>query len=248
MKSIRCRLDCATWCEYFMSGECTSSVKCKYQTEHISVKFPEAIFMPTKEACEKMQAEIVRLTAEVAELRARLDNAIELPSGDRVWYIAEDEEGQESYIIPKPTSLLTVEELKYEMDKKYFSTRAVAEAKIKENAQLRARLDKTVELPCAIGETVYIVIKNCAHCQHYNASWAECRAPATANFDCESTHGTCFTQDVIEDECKKHLCVAELKFDLGLLDPKTGKLLPYYFTDREVAEARLKELEEENND
>lgn len=117
-----------------------------------------------------------------------------------------------------------------------------------ENAELRARLDKAVELPCAIGETVYIVIKNCAHCQHYNASWAECRAPATANFDCESTHGTCFTQDVIEDECKKHLCVAELKFDLGLLDPKTGKLLPYYFTDREVAEARLKEVEEENND
>lgn len=110
-------------------------------------------------------------------------------------------------------------------------------------AELRARLDKAVELPCAIGETVYIVIKNCAHCQHYNASWAECRAPATANFDCESTHGTCFTQDVIEDECKKHLCVAELKFDLGLLDPKTGKLLPYYFTDREVAEARLKELQ-----
>lgn len=53
MKSIRCRLDCATWCEYFKSGECTSSVKCKYQTEHISVKFPGTIFMPTKEAWEK---------------------------------------------------------------------------------------------------------------------------------------------------------------------------------------------------
>lgn len=64
MKSIRCRLDCATWCEYFKSGECTSQEKCEYQTEHMSVKFSEAIFMPTKEAWEKMQAENSRLTAE----------------------------------------------------------------------------------------------------------------------------------------------------------------------------------------
>lgn len=112
-----------------------------------------------------------------------------------------------------------------------------------EVAELRARLDKAVELPCAIGETVYIVIKNCAHCQHYNASWAECRAPATANFDSESTHGTCFTQDIIDDECKKRLCVAKLEFDLRLLDPKTGELKPQFFIDEKVAEARLKELQ-----
>lgn len=79
MKSIRCRLDCATWCEYFKSGECTSSVKCKYQTEHISVKFPGTIFMPTKEAWEKMQAELARLTAENTELRARLEKVLESP-------------------------------------------------------------------------------------------------------------------------------------------------------------------------
>lgn len=174
MKSIRCRLSYATWCEHFKSGECMSPVKCKYQTELISVKFPETIFMPTKEAWEKMQTELACLTAELAELRARLD--------------------------------------------------------------------KAVELPCAIGETVYTVIKNCTHCRHYHASWAECRAPATANFDCESTHGTCFTQDVIEDECKKHLCVAKLEFDLRLLDPITGELKPQYFIDEEVAEARLQEL------
>lgn len=117
-----------------------------------------------------------------------------------------------------------------------------------ENAELRERLDKAVELPCAIGGTVYTVIKNCTRCQHYNVSWAECRAPATANFDCESTHGICFTRDIIDDECKKHLCLAELKFDLRLLDPKTGKLLPYYFTDMEAAEAKRRELKEKNND
>lgn len=174
---------------------------------------------------------------EVAELRARLDKAIELPPGDRVWYIAEDEEGQESYIISKPTNSLTVEELKYAMDKKYFSTR-------EEAAESRAKRDKAIELPCKIGETIYTIIKNCACCQHYNVRWAECNAPATANFDCKSIHEICFTQDIIDDECKKHLFVAEMKFDLALLDPKTGKLLPCYFTDREAAEARLKELQE----
>lgn len=79
MKSIRCRLSYATWCEHFKSGECTSPVKCKYQTEHMSVNVPEAIFVPTKEAWEKMQAEIARLTAENAELRERLNRAVELP-------------------------------------------------------------------------------------------------------------------------------------------------------------------------
>ena len=102
-----------------------------------------------------------------------------------------------------------------------------------------------IELPCEIGDTIYTVIKNCAHCKHYNAGWGDCRAPATANFDCESTYGICFSQDIITDECKKHLCVAELKFDLGLLDAETGKLKPQYFIDRGAAEARLKELQGE---
>lgn len=83
---------------------------------------------PVEDLCDY----VLKLRMENAELRERLDKAIELPPEDRVWYIAEDEEGQESYIIPKPTSSLTVEELKYEMDKKYFSTREFAKAKRKE--------------------------------------------------------------------------------------------------------------------
>ena len=114
-----------------------------------------------------------------------------------------------------------------------------------ENTELRERLDKAIELPCKIGETIYTVIKNCVCCQHYNVRWAECNAPATANFDCTSIHEICFTRDIIDDESKKHLCVAGLKFDLGLLDPKTGKLLPHYFTDREAAEVRLIEIQKE---
>ena len=177
MKSIRCQLNCAIWCEHFKSGECISPVKCKYQTEHMSVKFPETIFMPTQEAWEKLQAENSRLTAENAELRARLENA--------------------------------------------------------------------VELPCEMGDTIYTAIKNCTHCKYYNVSWAECTAPAVANFDCESAHTICFTADIVDDECKKHLCVAELKFDLGLLDAETGELKPQYFIDGESSEARLKELKED---
>ena len=114
-----------------------------------------------------------------------------------------------------------------------------------ENAALRERLNNTIELPCGLGDTIYTVIKNCAYCKHYNMGWAECRAPATANFDCESTHRICFTQDIVTDECKKHLCVAELKFDLRFLNPKTGKLEPQYFVDRESAEARLREIQGE---
>lgn len=106
------------------------------------IEFDEMGFCPTTvcpnpeqtaiEWKEQIVKEIQKLQTENAELRERLDKAIELPPRDRVWYIAEDEEGQESYIIPKPTSSLTVEELKYAMDKKYFSTREAAEARLKE--------------------------------------------------------------------------------------------------------------------
>ena len=71
------------------------------------------------------------LQAENAVLRARLDKAVELPFGDRVWFITEDEEGAESYIISKPTDLLTVDEL-YEIGKKYFTTREAAEKRLAE--------------------------------------------------------------------------------------------------------------------
>lgn len=210
---------------------------------YAACKVPD-IDKPVEDLCDY----VLKLRMENAALHERLEKAIELPSGDRVWYIAKDEEGQESYIIPKPTSSLTVEELKYAMDKKYFLTREAAEARlkeIKENTELRAELNNVVELPCQIGDTIYTVIKNCAHCKHYNVGWAECRAPATANFDCEATHRICFTQDIVTDECKKHLCVAELKFDLRLLNAAIGKLEPQYFVNREAAEVRLKELQEE---
>ena len=233
-------------CEYFATNGCVSPFNCPYKVENESIttatSTPCNLYPPETDK----DKEISRLQAENAELRARLDKAIELPSKDRVWYIAKDEEGQESYIIPKPTSSLTVEELKYEMDKKYFLTREAAEVRleeIKEKAELREKLNNFVELPCQMRDAIYTVIKNCTRCKYYNVGWAECTAPATANFDCESTHRTCFTQDIVTDECKKHLCVAELKFNLRLLNAETGELKPQYFIDPEAAKAQLKEIQ-----
>lgn len=80
------------------------------------------------EKCDKCIIET--LQAENAALRERLDKAVALPSGDRVWFITEDEEGKESYIVSKPTDWITVDEL-YEIGKKYFPNRAEAEARLK---------------------------------------------------------------------------------------------------------------------
>ena len=82
----------------------------------------------TKESKDEI---IAKLQSKNAELKSRLDKAVELPSRDRVWFITEDEEGKESYIISKPTDRLTVDEL-YEIGKKYFTTREVAESRVAE--------------------------------------------------------------------------------------------------------------------
>ena len=75
-----------------------------------------------------------RLKAENAALRERLGKAVELPSGDRVWFITEDEEGEESYIISKPTDCLTVDEL-HKIGEKYFITREVVKMRLAEEGR-----------------------------------------------------------------------------------------------------------------
>ena len=80
---------------------------------------------------ETLEKENEQFKAENTTLRERLKNAVELPSGDRVWFITEDEEGKESYIISKPTDCLTVDEL-YEIGKKYFTTPEAAKAYLAE--------------------------------------------------------------------------------------------------------------------
>ena len=110
-----------------------SSVKSVYELFY-ERNFIPRVFEPTEEPAEwgmYRNKEIEKLQSENAALRDRLEKAWELPFGDRVWFITEDEEGAESYIISKPTDLLTVDEL-YEMGKKYFTTREAAEARLAE--------------------------------------------------------------------------------------------------------------------
>lgn len=86
---------------------------------------------PSNYDTETLKIYIDHLESENAALRERLEKAVELPSGDRVWFITEDEEGEESYVISKPTGCLTVDEL-YEIGKKYFTTREAAESRLAE--------------------------------------------------------------------------------------------------------------------
>ena len=87
---------------------------------------------------------IMFLQSENATLHERLEKSMELPSGDRVWFITEDEEGEESYIISKPTDRLTVDEL-YEIGKKYFTTREAAEAHLAEEEHRAEVAEKVAE-------------------------------------------------------------------------------------------------------
>lgn len=115
-----------------------------------------------------------------------------------------------------------------------------------ENAELRERLNNAIELPVKIGDTIYEVCKVCdepCECRYYTCDYpegAECHA-LSLPYGCSS--GICFSTDIVNEECKKHLCVEKQKFNLRFLDDKTGELKPQYFIDREAAEARLKELQ-----
>lgn len=115
-----------------------------------------------------------------------------------------------------------------------------------ENAELRERLEKAVELPCEIGDTIYWICKACdapCECKYYTCEYpegAECHAPSLPY---GYSSGVCFSDEIVNDECKKHFYVEEWKFNLRFLNPKTGKLEPQFFIDREAAEARLKEMQ-----
>lgn len=95
---------------------------------------------PMNYDAETLKIYIDYLEAENAALRERLDKAVELPSGDRVWFITEDEEGEESYIISKPTDCLTVDEL-HKIGEKYFTIREVAEMRLTEGG----RADESIQ-------------------------------------------------------------------------------------------------------
>ena len=92
-----------------------------------------------------------------------------------------------------------------------------------ENAALRERLEKVVELPCKVGDTIFYV--------QYFCDYKGC--------DSTTQQFCCGCKEMIEREKhKEKYVICEKSFVLKDLE-KIGKK---YFTTREAAEARLAEL------
>ena len=92
-----------------------------------------------------------------------------------------------------------------------------------ENAELRARLNKAVELPCKVGDTIFYV--------QYFCDYKGC--------DSTTQQFCCGCKEMIEREKhKEKYVICEKSFVLKDLE-KIGKK---YFTTREAAEARVAEL------
>lgn len=95
-----------------------------------------------------------------------------------------------------------------------------------ENAALKERLDKAVELPCKVGDTIFYV--------QYFCDYKGC--------DSTTQQFCCGCKEMIEREKhKEKYVICEKSFVLKDLE-KIGKK---YFTTREAAEARLAELKGE---
>ena len=92
-----------------------------------------------------------------------------------------------------------------------------------ENAELRARFEKAVELPCKVGDTVYYI--------QYFCNYKKCDS-TTQQFCCG-----CKEMKERERRNEKYV-ICEKPFELKDLT-EIGKK---YFTTRAEAEARLKEL------
>ena len=95
-----------------------------------------------------------------------------------------------------------------------------------ENAALRERLEKAVELPCKVGDTIFYV--------QYFCDYKGC--------DSTTQQFCCGCKEMIEREKRKEkYVICEKSFALKDFE-KIGKK---YFTTREAAEARLAELKGE---
>lgn len=109
------------------------------------------------------------------------------------------------------------------MNFSYADTLAYIERLKAENAELRERLSKAVELPCKVGDTIFYV--------QYFCDYKGC--------DSTTQQFCCGCKEMIEREKhKEKYVICEKSFVLKDLE-KIGKK---YFTTREAAEARLAEL------
>jgi hypothetical protein len=121
----------------------------------------------------------------------------------------------------------------------------VAELKA-ENEQLKARLAEAVELPCKVGDTVYVIAKCEDVVIHYDDDGdSECPFESDCTFeDCDNVNGervfTTLLRGVWFEDGTADIFIEDLTTYYSLLD--FGKKI--FFT-RAEAEARLKELKGE---
>lgn len=105
------------------------------------------------------------------------------------------------------------------MNFSYADTLAYIERLKAENAELRKKLEKAVELPCKVGDTIFYV--------QYFCDYKGC--------DSTTQQFCCGCKEMIEREkSKEYYVIREKPFELKDL-PKIGKK---YFTTREAAEKR----------
>lgn len=108
----------------------------------------------------------------------------------------------------------------------YAGTHAYIKRLQEENAALRERLERSAELPCKVGDTIFYV--------QYFCDYKGC--------DSTTQQFCCGCKEMIEREKRKEkYVICEKPFVLKDLE-KIGKK---YFTTREAAEARLAELKGE---
>lgn len=75
----KCRKSFLPECEYFTTGGCVSPFNCSYKAENESITTATSTPFNLYPLETDKDKEIARLQAENAELRARLDRAVELP-------------------------------------------------------------------------------------------------------------------------------------------------------------------------
>ena len=115
------------------------------------------------------------------------------------------------------------------MNFSYADTLAYIERLKEENAELRERLSRAVELPCKVGDTIFYV--------QYFCDYKGC--------DSTTQQFCCGCKEMIEREKhKEKYVICEKSFALKDLE-KIGKK---YFTTREAAEAKLAELKGGNHE
>ena len=92
-----------------------------------------------------------------------------------------------------------------------------------ENAELKARLEKTVELPCKLGDTIYKVYDKC---DGHNCPYNGCSGQWRCHYEGER-------------RCEPFIKIEQFDYcDIPFVNDTV-------FVSREAAEARLKELKED---